>query len=58
MGLKEKLSRLITDALAVWRVEGANRPFTRRGMTEDALLKEYKDSQTADQPPETKGPKD
>jgi hypothetical protein len=45
MGLKGKLHQLITDALSVWRGEGANRPFTRRGMTEDELLNGYRFSE-------------
>ena len=45
MGLREKLHQLITDAMAVWRSEGTNRFLTRRRMTEDELLKEYKASQ-------------
>jgi hypothetical protein len=66
MGLKEKLHQMITDAMAVWRSEGSNRFLTRRGMTEDEMLKEYKDSQadgdekskTSNQPAGGKEPAD
>jgi len=54
-----RIHRLITDALAVWRGAGANRPFTRRGMTDGELFEEYRHSQddpdeetkTGEQPP-------
>ena len=66
MGLRGRLHRLITDAMTVWRSEGTNRFLTRRRMTEDELLKEYKDSQAdggekskpADQPSRGKEPTD
>ena len=45
MKFTERIRRLITDALAVWREAGASRPFTRRGMTEGDLFEEYKHSQ-------------
>jgi hypothetical protein len=45
MGLMGKIHQLITDALTIWREAGVNRPFTRRGMTEDELLNGYRFSQ-------------
>jgi hypothetical protein len=44
MGLKEKFLKWIEDAKAVWRSQGALRPFTRRGMTEADLLEAYRRS--------------
>jgi len=42
MGLRSKFRQWIEDAKAVWRSQGATRPFTRRGMTEADLLEGYK----------------
>ena len=47
MGIRKMFQQMISDTLALWRGTGANRPFTRRGgMTEEELLKEYKESRT------------
>ncbi|MDR2017446.1 MAG: hypothetical protein LBQ00_00960 [Syntrophobacterales bacterium] len=45
MGIRERLYRMMMDALTVWRATGGNRPFTRRSMTDGELFKEYKKSQ-------------
>ncbi len=42
MSVKRRLHRLITDALSVWRTAEASRPFTRRGLSENELLEEYR----------------
>jgi hypothetical protein len=45
MDIKGKLKRLFADAMSVWGESGGKRPFTRRGMDENALLKEYRRAQ-------------
>ena len=45
MDLRERLKRLIEDAMSVWGDSDARRPFTRRVVDEATLREEYKRSQ-------------
>ncbi|HEY3275993.1 MAG TPA: hypothetical protein VGJ94_05185 [Syntrophorhabdaceae bacterium] len=48
MNIMDKLKRLITDAVTVWGDPDVRRPFTRRGVSEKALLDGYKRSLEGD----------